>query len=403
MHVAFIGTRGVPASYGGFETAAEEIGARLVEWGHRVTVYCRNPGQTITEYRGMELVNLPALRKKSLETLSHSALSVHHVTRRGNRPDAAIVFNAANAPFLAKLRRSRIPTAVHMDGIEWKRAKWQGAGAKYYQWAEKKAAAEGVALIADAQGIADHLSTSYDRLSYVIPYGAPILNPGDHLLETLRIESGGYHLVVARMEPENHVHLIVDGYRRADSRVPLVVVGDAPYADDYIAAVKKLAGHADVRFIGGVWDQELLTQLYANARSYLHGHSVGGTNPSLLRAMGVGAPVSAFGVNFNREVTGGHARYFADADTVADAIRLDDAAPDVAARRGAAGQAYVARTYRWDDVARAYEKLLLDLRADRLTPGEPWAAQLAALGAAPVRPEEDASRLGEHDPRDSSF
>ena len=150
LHVAMIGTRGVPAAYGGFETAVEEVGRRLVERGHRVTVYCRNADTSIKTHLGMDLVHLPAVKKRSLETFSHTGLSVLHAMKE--RPDAAILFNAGNAPFIGWLKAAGIPAAVHMDGLEWKRAKWAGLGAKYYKRAERIAARSGLALIADAAG-----------------------------------------------------------------------------------------------------------------------------------------------------------------------------------------------------------------------------------------------------------
>jgi glycosyltransferase involved in cell wall biosynthesis len=359
VRIAMIGTRGVPALYGGFETAVEEIGTRLVERGHDVTVYCRNRDQTLGEYRGMKLVNLPSIRRRSLETLSHSGLSVLHARRR--RLDAVVLFNAANAPFIPLLKARRIPTVIHMDGLEWKRAKWAGLGAQYYRRAEARAARSGLALIADAQGIADHLKAAYGRSSYVIPYGAPILDPGSDLLEQLGLEPGGYHLVVARMEPENHVLEIVAGFAAASSDAPLVVVGSSPYSGDYAARVHQAAGDADARFVGAVWDQDLLNQLYANAISYLHGHSVGGTNPSLLRALGCGAPVTAFDVTFNHEVTDGHARFFSTPAGVRAAVRADNADPTAAQLRGKLGREHAAATYRWDDVAARYERMLLEI------------------------------------------
>ena len=356
MRVAMIGTRGVPAQYGGFETAVEEIGSRLAADGHSITVYCRNPGQTQTRYLGMDLVNLPAMRKRSLETLSHTGLSVAHTVR--HRPDAAVLFNAANVPYLPLLKARRIPTAVHMDGLEWKRAKWEGHGARYYRWAEERAARSGLALIADAQGIADHLHDTYGVASHVIPYGAPILDPGTDRVTELALGPGKYHLVVARLEPENHVDVIVRGYAESRSLHPLVVVGSAPYGDAHLADIRRAAGTSDTRFIGAVWDQDLLNQLYAGTLSYLHGHSVGGTNPSLLRALGCGAPVTAYDVNFNREVTAGHARFFADPASVTSAILADEADPGDARRRGRAGQDHAAATYRWDDVAERYLRML---------------------------------------------
>jgi glycosyltransferase involved in cell wall biosynthesis len=359
VHVAMLGTRGVPAQYGGFETAVEEIGQRLVDRGHQVTVYCRNREQRITTYKGMRLVNLPALRKRSLETLSHTGLSVGHAMLQA--PDVAVLFNAGNAPLIPLLKARRIPTAVHVDGLEWKRAKWRGVGARYYRRAEAMAARSGLPLIADAQGIADHLRAEYGVESHVIAYGAPVLEPGTDLLEHLGLTAGAFHLVVARMEPENHVDVMVEGFARARSDRPLVVVGSAPYGDAYIERVRNAAGDADVRLVGAVWDQELLNQLYAHATSYLHGHSVGGTNPSLLRALGCAAPVTAYDVSFNREVTSGHARFFTDADDVALAVAADDADPRCARVRGCAGQQHVAAAYRWDDVTDAYESLLSDM------------------------------------------
>ena len=357
MHVAMIGTRGVPAAYGGFETAVEEVGRRLVERGHRVTVYCRNADITVTKHLGMELVHLPAVKKRSLETLSHTALSVLHAIR--SRPDAAILFNAGNAPFIGWLKAGRIPTAVHMDGLEWKRAKWAGLGARYYKRAERVAARSGLPLVADAQGIADYLLAEYGRDSHLIAYGAPIIDPGSDRLGELDLVRGGYHLVVARMEPENHVDVIAHGYAASGSELPLVVVGSAPYGDEYMARVRAVAGSTDVRFLGGLWDQDLLNELYANCRSYLHGHSVGGTNPSLLRALGCAAPVTAFDVNFNHEVTNGHARFFTSPDDVALAIKADDTDAEGSRARGVAGRAHVAAIYRWEDVAGLYESLLL--------------------------------------------
>lgn len=361
MRIAMIGTRGVPARYGGFETAVEEIGRRLAARGHQVTVYCRNEDQTLTTFDGMRLVNLPALRRRQLETLSHTGLSVlHAVVRR--RPDVALVFNAANAPLLPLLKVARIPTAVHTDGLEWARAKWAGPGARYYHWAEKASVRLADAVIADAHGIADHVRASYGRESVYLAYGAPLIDPGSDQLPAVGLEPRGYHLVVARFEPENHVREIVAGYVASAATRPLVVVGAAPYADRYTAAV--LAEARDdprVRMLGAIWDQDLLDQLYANALSYLHGHSVGGTNPSLLRAMGAGAPVTAYDVVFNREVTGGHARLFTSPHDIAAALAADEADPGGAAERGAKGRSHAEATYRWDDVADGYERLCRSL------------------------------------------
>src|SRR3954452_2652979 len=173
MRIALVGTRGVPARYGGFETAVEEVGQRLAARGHSVVVYCRNDGQTIDRHLGMELVNLPALRFKQTETLSHTALSIAHLAREPC--DVAILFNAANAPLLPGLRLRGIPVAVHVDGLEWKRSKWSGAGRHYYQRAERGGDLSGDRLLTDAQAIRDYYRERHGADATFIAYGAPIV------------------------------------------------------------------------------------------------------------------------------------------------------------------------------------------------------------------------------------
>jgi glycosyltransferase involved in cell wall biosynthesis len=358
-----LGTRGVPAAYGGFETAIEEIGRRLVAEGHEVTVYCRGAEGKPATHLGMRLVHLPAARKKALETLSHTFLSVVHLLFSRRRYDVAFVFNAANAVFLPVLRLRRLPVAVHVDGLEWKRSKWGRWGRRYYRGAESLSVRWADALIADAQGIADYYTEEFGVATELIAYGAPILtSPAHDKLDAAGLGPQRYHLVVARFEPENHVLEIVHGYRRSDASWPLVVVGSAPYANEYIAKIQAAADGDDrIRLLGGVWDQELLDQLYANAASYLHGHSVGGTNPSLLRAMGAGTPVIAFDVVFNREVLGDDGRYFVSPDDVASHVaghekEWTDPGEAVVARASRIRDR-AAERYDWDDVAARYAEL----------------------------------------------
>lgn len=383
-----VGTRGVPAAYGGFETAVEEVGRRLVERGHAVTVYCRgSEDQSLTEHLGMRLVHLPAVRRKSLETLSHTAVSARHLRRIRSEIDVAVVFNAANAPFVPGLRRAGIPVAVHVDGLESRRAKWGGAGRRYYRLAESLSVRWADALVADAQGIADYYRDEFGVATELLTYGAPVQEgPTTGRVRELGLEPAGYHLVVARFEPENHVLEIVQGYAASGAQKPLVVVGSAPYADDYTARIEEVAG-ADprVRLLGGVWDQELLDELYADALVYLHGHSVGGTNPSLLRAMGAGTAVAAYDVVFNREVLGEQGRFFAGPADLAGLVT--DAETDVEAtlRRGGLLRERARTEYVWDDVAAGYEELLGRLvRGETRRPGA--TGRRVAAGAAQGRP-----------------
>jgi len=366
LRIAMLGTRGVPAAYGGFETAVEEIGRRLVERGHGVTVYCRRAsrGDRPKSYLGMRLVQLPALRLKAAETLSRTALSVGHIMF-SVKPDLAFVFNAANAPFVPWLRALGVPAAVHVDGLEWKRGKWNGAGRRYYLFAEKLAVRTADALIADAQGIADYYARKFQVETELLSYGTKILrNPGATRLRELGIRPHEYHLVVARFEPENHVDLIIEGYHRSNARYPLVVVGSANYPGEYADRITALAAtDRRVRLVGGLWDQPQLDQLYANALTYAHGHSVGGTNPSLLRAMGSGTPVLAYDVDFNREVLGDDGWYFTTPESlrvlIGDAERHASQSQELGQRL----QRRAEKNYDWDAVTSGYEALALRLAA----------------------------------------
>ncbi|UPL14665.1 DUF1972 domain-containing protein [Microbacterium galbinum] len=364
LRIALIGTRGIPAAYGGFETAVEEVGRRLVERGHRVLVYGRDAGTAGDVHLGMRRVTLPAVRQKALETLSHTALStVHAVTKA--RPDAAFVFNAANSPFLPLLRARHIPVALHMDGLEWRRSKWGPRGKAYYRAAESFGVRQADAIIADAPGIADYYDHQFGVASELIRYGAPLLDdaPSDGIRE-LGLEPGGYHLVVARFEPENHVREIVEGYAMSQATKPLVVVGSAPYAAEYTAAIDRIAA-ADprIRLLGAVYDQDLLDALYHHASTYLHGHSVGGTNPSLLRAMGAGTAVIAFDVVFNREVLDEQGWYFRTPADVAAAVDSAESDAGAVAAASAAVRRRAADAFSWDDVAATYEDLARRLAA----------------------------------------
>jgi glycosyltransferase involved in cell wall biosynthesis len=371
-----LGTRGVPAQYGGFETAVEEVGSRLVARGYAVTVYSRNPGPQVDEYKGMSIVNLPAVRHRVAETLSHTAASIVHAIVK-DRPDVVLLMNAGNAPLLRPLKLAGIPTAVHVDGLESRRGKWRGAGARYYRWAERAAVRRADEVIVDSQAIGDYVSTTYGRECVFIPYGAEVISPGSDRLAELGLVRKDYHLVVARFEPENHVLEAVHAYRVSDETRPLVVVGSAPYSQWYVDKVHEAGAGTDrIRFTGGIFDSQLLDQLYANARTYIHGHSVGGTNPSLLRAMGAGAPALAFDCPFNREVTANQAFFWSSAEQLTeifddiaggeDHIVSSDVDEQLTAF-AAAGRERIRESYQWDQVATDYEVVLSRLARSRVS------------------------------------
>jgi glycosyltransferase involved in cell wall biosynthesis len=362
MRIALIGTRGVPARYGGFETAVEEIGKRLVGSGHDVTVYSRGAYRKFS-HMGMKVISLPTLRLKSTDTLAHTTISILHIFT--TRYDAAVVFNAANAPLAIPLKLKKLPYAVHVDGLEWKRLKWGPIGRRYYLWAERVATKTANGLIADAKGIQQYYLDNYDTSSVYIPYGAPQQSVAiSNKLTALELTPNSYHLLVARFEPENYVDLSVAGFVSSNAKYPLVVVGSAPYGADYISEVHAAAnGDSRVRFVGSIWDQDLLDQLYAHACSYIHGHSVGGTNPSLLRAMGLGALVFAYDVIFNREVLGPDGRFFSVASDLAQLVEWAEQQPEAAHGVAYSCQQRARTLFDWDTVAGRYELLCAQLQA----------------------------------------
>jgi glycosyltransferase involved in cell wall biosynthesis len=366
MRIALLGTRGVPPRYGGFETAVDEIGSRLAARGHSVTVYCRNPGQTLTEYRGMHLVNLPALRTKTTETLSHTGASVAHLVHHAPRPEAAFVFNAANAPYIKPLQRAGVPVAVHLDGLESKRAKWRGLGSRYFSWAERASIRWADAVVADSSDIAAYIERVYGRSAEYIPYGAPVIEPASDRLHEVGLSPNNYALAVARFEPENQLLEIARAYHASSAPWPLALVGDSPYSRDYVDAVTEVASRdARISILGSIYDQDLLDQIYGGCHLYVHGHSVGGTNPSLLRALGAGAPVLSYDVAFNREVTGGHAAFWNAPTQLAALLNSIDTSTEQWIERRRAARDHVAEHYQWDSVATRYETLAGQLKGLR--------------------------------------
>ncbi len=359
MRLAIIGTRGVPANYGGFETFAEELGARLAERGHEITVYGRrgfiDPG--LEDYRGMRLVVLPALRTKHLETVSHTMLSAVHAARKGY--DVVLMCNAANAPFVRILQMAGVPVALNVDGLERKRRKWGWAGRSYYRLGEWFAARLPNALVTDAEVIRRYYRRAYGVASEMIVYGGDLEAPeGSGVLPELGVEPGGYLLYVSRFEPENNPDRVVEAYRLVEGSRPLIMVGGAPYARGLTRRVTELAD--DRVLLPGPIYGEGYRQLLFNCRAYIHATEVGGTHPALVEAMGAGRPVLYYDTPENREVAGGVGAPF----RFEGATRLESTIAAVIddehrlSEMGRRSTQRVAERYRWSDVADRYERLL---------------------------------------------
>lgn len=363
MRIAILGTRGIPAAYGGFETLAWELSSRLAARGHDVTVYCRRgrTDESVALPPGVRRRFVPYLRGKYLETVSHTALSVIDSLFRGY--DAMWVGNAANAVFcgIPRVRGTRV--VLNVDGIERQRAKWGLAGRAWYAIGERLALHFPSAIVSDAQVIHDYYLDRYGKPSAVIAYGAPLLDrepPPDLARYGLQgIEPGRYVLYVSRLEPENQADLVVRAYRAVPGDVPLLIVGDAPHASGFKAGLSELAA-ADprVRLTGAIYGDGY-RDLQRGALAYVQATSVGGTHPALIEAMGAGNLVLAFRTPENVEVTAGTAMLFGDAAELAAHLRriVEGSDSDEFVRLQTEARARVAAHYSWDAVTTLYEQL----------------------------------------------
>lgn len=361
MRVAILGTRGIPARYGGFETFAEELSRRLVARGHEVTVYTRKHlvPEGLQEYQGVRLVLLPCLRQKHLETLSHTLLSVLHL-RRGEY-DAILLCNAANAPVIPLLRAKGLPVALNVDGLERKRRKWGWLGKRYYLWCEALSARWADRVVTDARVIQRYYRKVWRRESVMIPYGGDLAWPESHeMLSTWGLKPRGFLLYVSRFEPENNPDRVLCAYRQVPGDVPLVMVGGAPYARSLSRRVQELAAR-DRRVVltGPVYGQGY-RQLMAFALAYIHATEVGGTHPALVEAMGAGQVVFYLETLENREVVGeaGVGFSFVGSRPLEQQLASFLANPEGFDFLRDRAKARVASCYRWDQVASAYETLL---------------------------------------------
>jgi glycosyltransferase involved in cell wall biosynthesis len=353
--IAILGTRGIPARYGGFETFAEELSTRLVARGHRVTVYCRERHPE-PYYRGVFRVYLPTWRHKYFDTIVHTFFSTVHLIFRG--ADAALYCNGANAIFTLPPRVFGIPTLLNVDGLERKRKKWNRLAKGWYALSEWMATFCPAVVITDARQIEAYYQERYGKQTQFIPYGAETGKVAStEVLARIGLERGAYFLYVSRMEPENNALLVRQAFEQLDTAVKLALIGDAPYAQEYIQRVRDTR---DARVIlpGAIYGAGY-HELLSHCLAYIHATEVGGTHPALIEAMGRGALVLYLNTAENAEVAG-------DAGIVFETGNLRDKlgevlsmSPEERSEWGRKAAQRVAEHYGWDAVTDQYEALLV--------------------------------------------
>ncbi len=360
LRIAILGTRGIPASYGGFETFAEELATRLAARGHDVTVFGRRKffeSDRREEYSGVRLRNAPTVFWKYLETPLQGLTSFLFIKK--NEFDAVLFCNAANSPFSWILRLKGIPSAVNVDGIERNRAKWNSIGKAWYHLGEWCSVRFPSAVIADAKVIQEYYFKKYGHNAVVIPYGASaVRRPPGGTLERFKLTPRGYILYVSRLEPENNALGVVQAFSKVQTSMRLVVVGDAPYAKGYISRVKEAADERVV-FTGfqfGAAYQELQSSCYA----YIQATEVGGTHPALVEAMAYGNCIVANGTPENIEVLGEGGLFYPQNDFEALSRILGDLlkSPGIAVEQGERAKKRARDNYDWEKVTDQYEELM---------------------------------------------
>lgn len=356
MRIAIMGIRGVPASYSGFETFAEELGARLVERGHEVTVYNRSTWIDHAEptYRGMRLVRLPTIRHKYFDTVAHTLLSALHALFR--RYDVVLMCNLANAPFalIPRLRGQRV--ALNVDGVERKRTKWNRLGKFYLLVAESIAVRTPNEVVTDAAVMEEYYAERHRARSTMIPYGAPVgRTPAPEVVRSLGVEPDRYVLYVARLEPENNAHVAIEAFEQVRTDLKLAIVGDAPYAKAYIARLKATRDPR-IMFLGFVFGDGYRA-LQQSAYAYIQATEVGGTHPALLEAMGFGNYILANATPENRETLGDAGVLYSGVRELRDELQavLDDPARRAPSQTRAMER--IRATYGWDAITDQYEAL----------------------------------------------
>ena len=358
-HVLILGTRGVPAAHGGFETFAERLALHLVERGWRVTVYCQAKVPAVTRrfttdtWRGVERVIIEVAREDAMGTIEFDWHSVRHA---GAQDGVCLVLGYNTAAFLIALRLRGRKILTNMDGIEWQRPKWSRPVRAWFYLNEWLGAWLSHRLVADHPAIADHLATRRGRGAIaMIPYGGDAVTGSDvGPLAALGLAPGGYLLSIARIEPDNNTLTMVRAFSRRSRHAKLLVVGTLDDGNRYHQAVRAAAG-AEVIFPGAIYDRKVVAALRFHARAYCHGHMVGGTNPSLVESLWCGNPVLAHRNRFNLWTAGPEQFFFADEDEcerMMERILTDEVA---VTRAGAAARQRAAADFAWADVLGDYE------------------------------------------------
>jgi glycosyltransferase involved in cell wall biosynthesis len=365
LRIAIAGIRGIPANFGGSETAAEEIGSRLAADGDTVLVYCRRHNSTSSGrlFRGMQRVVLPSVKTFNLDTITHSLLAALHA-RLTRRADVIHFHGVGNALVLPLFGGSRIKTVITIDGLDWERPKW----GRFASWVLHRSAGLAVRwadhLIIDNQPARNYFRERYGAASSFVTYGADLSVPDSAaFVHDCGLEPRNYVLFVGALVPDKGPDLLIEAYRRVVTDRPLVIIGDSPFLHEYRAKLRRLAESDNrVRFLGYAYGEKY-RQLLANCAAYIHPLRADGTSPALLQAMASGCCVVINSVPEALSAAGDAALPFLhnDVEDLARQIQrvLDE--PEIAIAYGLRARAKVESDYNWQSIAQAHRAIYASL------------------------------------------
>ncbi len=359
MKIGILGTRGIPNHYGGFEQFAQYLSVGLVARGHEVSVYnsSLHPYQEKT-YHGVQLIHC----EDSEDKMGTAGQFIYDFNcfkdARKRKFDLLLQLGYTSSSVWYWMWPRNMVNMVNMDGLEWKRSKYSKKVQWFLKHAERWAAKHGDVLIADSLGIQQHLKNAYGKPSIFIPYGAELFDmPRPHALGNYGVQPYQYHLLIARMEPENNIEMIIKGYLQSNSPYPLMLVGKTD--NDFGQYLRDTYPDNRLRFVGGIYDMGIINNLRYYSQLYFHGHSVGGTNPSLLEAMAADCLIAAHENIFNKTVLKDEAFYFETPEDVTGTLQK---VLDKNEYRNwlETNRQRIANDYSWPHIIDAYEAAMLE-------------------------------------------
>jgi glycosyltransferase involved in cell wall biosynthesis len=365
-----LGLYGMPMTklhFTGFETGFGEIAPRLAEMGHEIVIYCRKgsypESMRVPEYRGVRLVYVPSPGGKNFSGLIATFFAVVHALTRG-RYDIFFFVNVGMGHHAALCRLFGKKVVMNVNGLDWTRAKWGPVARWYFFSAARSAVRFCTELVTDAEAMRGFYFERFKKETTMIAYGANIeSSEKPELISPFGVERDDYYLIASRLIPENHADLIARAFLKSGSPKKLVIAGGANYDSDFHRELRRMSGDR-VILTGHIDDQEVIKELHCNCFVYVHGHSVGGTNPSLLKAMGYGNCILALDTVFNREVLADGGIFFPkDEDVLADDMKMLEANPARVAELRSMGPERIRDNYTWEKIAGQYDDLFREVAA----------------------------------------